>query len=741
MDGINDQGSTGRRHRFISLRTKLVLFISLIIVTVCSGLGWFFIQQQVESMTRSLLESGSILVKNLARSSRYSLIAHDKPSLQRLIDATIEVEQVVYVVMTGPEREPLLTTSKGILTDGTRLSRAGGTPLYPDPAYAMALFESASSEPALHRFSAATGETIYDFAVPVLRRPEPEFLPGALAAETQETPQETALAADAPDKVHGIVQIGVTGSIMQRSLNTVMRNVALITFLTILAGIAAAILLAGQIITPLRSLATVSRRVAEGDLTASVEPTTHDEVGQLTIIFNKMTRSLEERDHAISSNIDTITRQVKQLTALNQAGAAITSTLDLDKLLETVLKLLVENVGYTHTLLMLYDPVRRIAFGARAAGVSQEVERRVRELEVPVSDDGSIHAELLHHGRPLNVPDINTAADRIHPLFLTLARQVGVTSFICAPLRSKDRILGFVCADRGGQPCTKEDLDLLMTIASHVAVATDNAQAYQELELLAQSLEQRVQKRTLALQVANEKLQELDRLKSAFVTIVSHELRTPMTSIKGYVENMLDGLTGNLNERQTHYLTRVKYNTERLTRLINDLLDLSRIEAGRIELALGPVSIVDLVADVLETVQTSASKKSITVEARHARGLPMVRGDRDKLHHILTNLVQNATKFTPQGGEIQVESLVRDDGFVQLCVADTGCGIQAHEIDKVFEKFYRGELAPPEARGAGLGLAITKSLVELHGGRIWVESAPGEGSRFFFTVPTQPSSP
>jgi signal transduction histidine kinase len=323
----------------------------------------------------------------------------------------------------------------------------------------------------------------------------------------------------------------------------------------------------------------------------------------------------------------------------------------------------------------------------------------------------------------------------MYPLFYTLSRHVGVTSYVVAPLKSKERILGFVAADRGPQPCAQEDLDLLRTIASHIAVAIDNARAYNQLEQLTAMLEHRVQERTQELQSANEKLQELDRLKSAFVSMVSHELRTPMTSIKGYVENMLDGLAGVVTEKQTHYLMRVRHNVERLTRMINELLDLSRIEAGAVELRLGPVSIRELVDEAVEVFQRNAREKSVALEAHHTDVLPVIQGDRDKLLQVLTNLVQNAIKFTPPGGTVRVESRLREDQFVEVAVADTGCGIPPHEIDKVFEKFYRGESIPTGDRGAGLGLAISKNLVELHGGRIEVTSTPGAGSRFFFTLP------
>jgi signal transduction histidine kinase len=270
----------------------------------------------------------------------------------------------------------------------------------------------------------------------------------------------------------------------------------------------------------------------------------------------------------------------------------------------------------------------------------------------------------------------------------------------------------------------------------------DNAFAYRQVEELNIGLEAKVLERTAALekvnqelQTANEQLRELNHLKSAFVSTVSHELRTPMTSIKAYAENMLDGLAGPVTDKQRNYLNRINFNAQRLTRMINDLLDLSRIESGRSEICLFSVSVPEVVADVVESLQTIAQEKFVVLTERHQNPLPMILGDKDKLHQILTNLIHNAIKFTPKHGEVIVMSEYRQDGFVQICVSDTGCGIPPQEIPKVFDKFYRGESAPAEVRGAGLGLAIAKSLVELHAGRIWVESVPGRGSRFCFTVP------
>jgi signal transduction histidine kinase len=274
-------------------------------------------------------------------------------------------------------------------------------------------------------------------------------------------------------------------------------------------------------------------------------------------------------------------------------------------------------------------------------------------------------------------------------------------------------------------------------------------EAYGHIEALNLGLEGKVSERTAALETANrelgranEQLKELNSLKSAFISIVSHEIRTPLTSMKGFVENLLDGLAGPLTEKQSSYLSRVKHNVERLTRMLNDLLDLSRIEAGRLEIQLASLSLTDSVTDVVDSFQPIAKGKGIRLSAEHPTVPMQVIGDRDKLHQVLTNLVHNAIKFTPKGGEIRVEVQPHGDRFIKVCVSDTGPGIPPADVDRVFEKFFRGESAPPDLRGAGLGLSISKTFVELHGGVIWVESTPHCGSRFSFTIPaTKPSQP
>jgi len=750
---------TGSRPGFLTLRTKFSLFVSLVIVLACSSLSGYLIQQEAEVMKSALLNTGTILVKTLNKVSVNRLIIQDSRYLETMLEGALSAPEVVYAIARDQDGKVLIGKSKGKLVDITQLTRDSTQPLFPDDSLTKALLtadpEISRSEPrmmVLHTSPLKEGllsdrsaerksaegfrigsETIYDFALPVYRQ-DRRHSPVDLELLSSETLQNRLKASPEQSGIIGIIQIGMTTAPMQQSLNQTVWRIGLLTVGIILLGILLTILLANRIVTPLQRLADMSQKIAEGDLRVAATAETQDEVGQLTTSINRMARSLQQREEAISTYVHTITKQVTQLSTLHQTGIAITSTLDVQKLLSTVLMLLRENLGFHRMILVLQNKAQDKGIVAEVSGVSPEVEEQIRHLEFPIIP-GTLDETLLIKGRPVLAYDLEKIAHRMNPTILPICQKMGVISFVSAPLLSHQRVLGYLGADRGHQRCTQEDLDLLLTIASHVAVAIDNARNYQDVEKLAQTLEERVAERTQDLQSANERLQELDKLKSSFVSIVSHELRTPMTSIKGLVENMLDGLTGTLNDRQSFYLGRVKYNIERLTRMINDLLDLSRIEAGRMDLHQSAVNIGSLAKEVVETLQPLAEERSLNLEAHISPTIGFIQGDRDKLIQIFTNLINNALKFTEPPGAVTVEVQQREDGTVQTCVIDTGCGIPLEEQQTIFERFYRGQSSEMKNRGAGLGLAITKSLVELHGGSIFVESIPGKGSHFCVILP------
>ena len=234
---------------------------------------------------------------------------------------------------------------------------------------------------------------------------------------------------------------------------------------------------------------------------------------------------------------------------------------------------------------------------------------------------------------------------------------------------------------------------------------------------------------------------ELERMKSNFVASVSHELRTPLATIQQNISLMLKGLTGELNEDQLKFLNRAQDNIGRLKRLINDLLDTAAIEAGKFKLTLSTANLNEIINNVVVFLGKWAESKKVSLQSELLPGSPEIKIDKDRIEQILTNLIGNAMKFTPEGGRVIVTAINREpsedfpDGAVEVSVRDTGMGISPEDLKRLFEKFERAGAANLGIGGTGLGLSICKEIVKLHGGRIWVESKLNEGSKFSFLLP------
>jgi signal transduction histidine kinase/GGDEF domain-containing protein len=240
------------------------------------------------------------------------------------------------------------------------------------------------------------------------------------------------------------------------------------------------------------------------------------------------------------------------------------------------------------------------------------------------------------------------------------------------------------------------------------------------------------------LEKANQELRRVDEVKSEFVSIASHELRTPLSTIKNAVQLILRGKAGEINQTQADFLSLAEKNINRLTNILNNLLDLSRIESGKIGMKFVEMDLKDPIDFSLSSLRPQTDEKSIHLKMEIPKDVPFVYGDREKIEQILMNLIGNAIKFTPDGGEITVSAklLTQTGNSVAISVKDSGIGIPENQLDKVFEKFHQVDKSlNRSAGGTGLGLAITKGLVEAHQGKIWVESEVGKGSTFTFTLP------
>jgi signal transduction histidine kinase len=309
---------------------------------------------------------------------------------------------------------------------------------------------------------------------------------------------------------------------------------------------------------------------------------------------------------------------------------------------------------------------------------------------------------------------------------LKAVEKQGFRGLLLAPLEAKNELLGLVCLlYRQNEAVADSAVSTLRALCDQVALVVRNIQYNEEL----------AQK--------NDELTHLDQLKSDFMATMSHELRTPLTSIIGYSDMLLSGMTGELNDKQSTFVDSILKGGESLLNLINDVLDLTKIEAGRLELNREPVDLRAALLGVLPVIKPRAQDKRIRISTFLPTDLPLVSADPGKLNQILLNLLTNGVKYSHENGGVSLEARTTGE-LVEIWVNDTGIGIAKEDQDKVFQRFTQIDSSATRSQGGtGLGLAIVKELVELHGGTIRLQSKLGKGSSFIFTVPisNKPADP
>jgi signal transduction histidine kinase len=309
---------------------------------------------------------------------------------------------------------------------------------------------------------------------------------------------------------------------------------------------------------------------------------------------------------------------------------------------------------------------------------------------------------------------------------------------ILIPLNLEDKIIGLLAlgSKESGDMYNDEDLEVLGIIGSQVAMAVENALIYEENRNFGIKLEKEVKKATAELRKANEKLKQLDAAKSEFISIASHQLRTPLTVIKGYISMMLEGNFGKLTTNEVDSLEKVYESNERLIQLVENLLNVSRIESGRLLFNYEVMQLEDLVSDVIEELSNNAKKKGLRLNYKLSEELlPALKIDEEKIRQVVMNLIDNAIKYTKKGS-ITV-SLKKEDNNIQFCVADSGIGVSKEDLPNLFKKFSRGSgTSLIHTEGTGLGLYVAWEMIEAHGGKIWAESkGESKGSKFCFILP------
>ena len=409
-----------------------------------------------------------------------------------------------------------------------------------------------------------------------------------------------------------------------------------------------------------------------------------------------------------------LTRSVGELRALGEVGRAVSSTLDLETVLTTIVSRAVELSALDGGVVFEYDEDEEV-FIHRAAteqGGSLAEARRATRVQKGEGIVGRTAITL----EPEQVPDITIAGAYESRLRENLIAS-GVRAILAVPMVREGRLIGNLVVTRNHPgEFSGESIDLLRTFATQSALAIQNARLFRQLEIKSRELE-----------VASQH-------KSEFLASMSHELRTPLNAIIGFSDVLLQGMFGETNEKQTEYLRDILASGQHLLSLINDILDLSKIEAGRMGLDVDAFDLPAAIDDALLLMRERAGRRGIVLERHVDERVGEIQADQRKVKQVLLNLLSNAVKFTPEGGRIEVRAGIAG-GAVEISVTDTGIGIAPEDQEAVFEEFRQVGRSDKKAEGTGLGLALCRKFVELHGGRIWVKSQIGQGSTFTFTIP------
>jgi signal transduction histidine kinase/ActR/RegA family two-component response regulator len=412
-----------------------------------------------------------------------------------------------------------------------------------------------------------------------------------------------------------------------------------------------------------------------------------------------------------------LARKVDQLEALGKVGEAVSSSLDLDTVLSTIVMHAVQLSGTDGGSLMEFDEAQQSFFVRTAYGTSDAVLEQLRN--VTISLHGTFVGRAALEARPLQIADMHGLSLDIHQQVL---HDAGYRSILAIPMLREGQIVGVFVVRRlrpGDFP--EETEELLQTFAGQSALAILNARLFRELE-----------RKSSELEVAS-------RHKSEFLASMSHELRTPLNAVIGFSEVLLDRMFGEINDRQEEYLRDIWSSGKHLLQLLSEILDLSKVEAGRMEMETVTFSVREALDYGLSMIRERAAKHGLELILDVDPEVGDIETDELRFKQVVLNLLSNAVKFTPDGGEIIVAAKVERDDLA-ITVADTGIGVAPEDRERIFESFQQGMLGARAQEGTGLGLTLCRRIVGLMGGRMWLDSELGVGSTFGFTVPIRPQA-
>lgn len=446
--------------------------------------------------------------------------------------------------------------------------------------------------------------------------------------------------------------------------------------------------------------------------------------------MDEQAKLIVRTDMELNKTQEELDKKMTGLYALQRVSRSISTTLEESQMFKRIDSKCLDELGFEKTCCFLWNNSNEKFELRLCMGYAEE---EIGKLYSFAQDNRQLFLGLINGDSNLSSLSFKEEAG----LKNAITHTFGVHSFVIAPVLPKEGQKGFLFAGTQNLDfaITEGDEELISILANQLGQALENARLFEKTWLAQQGLEKKVEERTRALSQALEEVKIISRRKTDFVSAVSHELRTPLTSIKGYASILLAGNLGKVPQEVFSRLEKINKHSDELTHMVNDLLDISRIESGRVAMKPVPQDLIIILEKVGDLLGVQLKERGLELIVNISPDALTVLADSEQLSRIFINIIGNALKFTPPGGKITVRSQKRDH-LVEIDVSDTGCGIPLESKERIFEEFYRVENPINEqVKGTGLGLALVKHIIEAHGGKIWVESKIGAGSTFSFTLP------
>ncbi len=465
-----------------------------------------------------------------------------------------------------------------------------------------------------------------------------------------------------------------------------------------------------------------------------------DKIKQLQAAVDKLKKSLEEMDEQaklivrtdieLNKTQEELDKKITGLYALQRLSRAISTTLEENQIFKMINAANLEDLGFEKACGFLWaDKENRFISPLNIGYLQEEVET----IESLLDLDKGIFLDLITSEETISSASLVSDAglkDKIKDTFT-------VNYFVISPILPKEGSKGFlfVGTENLDVAITEGDEELITILGNQIGQALENARLFEKTWQAQQELEKKVEERTRELTATLEELKRISQRKTDFISSVSHELRTPLTSIKGYAAILLEEKLGQLPAAVKERLERVNHHSNELVNMVNDLLDIARIESGKAIMKIEEQNFQDIIATVSDLILIQCKNKNIELACDIQKDIPPIFADRNQIERALINLLGNAVKFTPADGRITIKAYRKEEAL-QVDVSDTGIGIPVDALQLIFDEFYRVDNPiNQQAKGTGLGLTLVKHIIEAHKGKIWAESKIGKGSTFSFTLP------